>query len=83
MRNDQHPDRIFTYRVQRAWDYGLAFYLQRELPEWSPTDPEAALVLTSPQGLEEIRQLGRVSGTLDEGYGGLLYVPIQRVPTPR
>jgi 4-amino-4-deoxy-L-arabinose transferase-like glycosyltransferase len=83
MRNDQHPDRIFTYHVQRAWDYGLAFYLQRELPEWSPTDPEAALVLTSPQGLVEIRKLGRVSGALDEEYGGLLYVPIQRVPTPR
>ena len=80
MGNDQHPERIFTYRLARSWDYGLAFYFHRELPEWAPTDPEAALVLTTPDGLEQIEKLGRFRGGLDEAYVGILYVPVQREP---
>jgi len=80
MHNDQHPERIFTFRLQRQWDYGLAFYFHRELPEWSPADPEAALVLTTPAGFAEIQKLGRFGGSLDEEYVGILYVPVQREP---
>jgi 4-amino-4-deoxy-L-arabinose transferase-like glycosyltransferase len=80
MRNDQHPDRIFIYDLSRSWSYGLAFYFRRELPEWSPTDPEAALVLTTPGGLAKIEKLGRFQGGLDEAYVGILYVPIRREP---
>jgi len=80
MANDKHPDRIFTYHLRRSWDYGLAFYFHRELPEWKPSDPEAALVLTTPQGLAEIEKLGRFQGGLDEPYIGILYVPVQREP---
>jgi 4-amino-4-deoxy-L-arabinose transferase-like glycosyltransferase len=80
MANDKHPDRIFTYDLQRSWTYGLAFYFHRELPEWAPTDPEAALVLTTPDGLAEIEKLGRFEGALDEPYVGILYVPVRREP---
>jgi hypothetical protein len=83
MRNDQHPDRIFTYRVSRSWTWGLAFYFRRELPEWSPDDPRPALVLTTPAGLEEIRKLGRFSGELEEQQPGLVYVPIAPMPVLR
>jgi 4-amino-4-deoxy-L-arabinose transferase-like glycosyltransferase len=75
MRNDLRPDRILTYHLKRSWTYGLAFYLGRELPEWSAADPEPALVLTTPQGLEEMIRLGRFRGALDEPYQGILYVP--------
>jgi 4-amino-4-deoxy-L-arabinose transferase-like glycosyltransferase len=78
---DLHPDRIFTLELPRSWDYGLAFYLGRELPEWSPTNPDAALVLTTPHGLEEMQKLGRFRGTLDEEYEGILFVPA--FPAPR
>ena len=78
---DRRPDRIFTYHLERNWNYGLAFYFQRELPEWSPADPEPALVLTTPQGYQEIRALGRFHGSLDEAYVGVLYVPVP--PAPR
>ncbi len=44
LRRDLHPDRVFTLNLPRSSDYGLAFYLGRELPEWSPNNPEAALV---------------------------------------
>jgi 4-amino-4-deoxy-L-arabinose transferase-like glycosyltransferase len=80
MRNDQHPDRIFTYQLRRGWNYGLSFYFHREIPEWSPADREAALVLTTPEGFAEIQKLGRFRGELDEPYVGILYVPVQREP---
>jgi 4-amino-4-deoxy-L-arabinose transferase-like glycosyltransferase len=83
MRNDQHPERIFTYRLSRSWVYGLTFYFRRELPEWSPTDPEAALVLTTRGGFQEIGALGRFQGLLDEPYEGFLLVPVNRVPRSR
>ncbi len=76
LHNDRRPERIFTFQLQRSWDYGLAFYLERELPEWSPTDPQAALVLTTPKGLEKIQELGRLGGTLEESHRGILYVPV-------
>ena len=80
LHNDRRPDRIFTFHVNRSWSFGFAFYLDRELPEWSPKDPQAALVLTNPKGLEEIRKLGRLGGELEESYRGILYVPV--LPTP-
>ncbi|HYL69034.1 MAG TPA: hypothetical protein VEX69_07705, partial [Candidatus Limnocylindria bacterium] len=84
LRNDRRPDRLFTYHLNRSWSYGLAFYLQRELPEWSPDDPQAALVLTNPKGLEEIRKLGRLGGELEESYQGIRYVPVlTTAPLPR
>jgi 4-amino-4-deoxy-L-arabinose transferase-like glycosyltransferase len=80
MHSNLHPDRIFVYHLTRSWNYGLAFYFGRELPEWSPSDPVPALVLTNPKGLNEIRQAGRFYGTLDEAYQGILYVPIGPLP---
>jgi 4-amino-4-deoxy-L-arabinose transferase-like glycosyltransferase len=76
LRNHRYPNRIFTFHLNRSWQYGLNFYLEREIAEWSPDDSGAALVLTTPQGLEEIRKTGRVQGPLDEPYEGILYVPV-------
>jgi 4-amino-4-deoxy-L-arabinose transferase-like glycosyltransferase len=76
LRSHRHPDRVFTFQLTRSWQYGLNFYLGREVAEWSPADKEAALVLTTPQGLEEIRKTGRVQGALDEPYEGILYAPV-------
>ncbi len=80
MRNDRHPDRIFTYHLRRDWNYGLALYFHRELPEWSPGDRGAALVLTTPEGFQEIQRFGRFRGALDESYVGILYVPVEPAP---
>jgi 4-amino-4-deoxy-L-arabinose transferase-like glycosyltransferase len=80
MHNNLHPDRIFTYRLARSWNYGLAFYFGRELPEWSASDPDPALVLTTPEGLKQIRQAHRFYGDLEETYQGILNVPIGPLP---
>jgi 4-amino-4-deoxy-L-arabinose transferase-like glycosyltransferase len=80
LRGDLRPDRIFTYCLNRSWNYGLAFYFRRELPEWSPDEPDAALVLTNQKGLDEIIKAGRVQGELNEIQQGILYVPIGPLP---
>jgi hypothetical protein len=80
LRGDLRPDRIFTYRLNRSWNYGLAFYFRRELSEWSPNEPDAALVLTNQKGIEEITKAGRVQGELNEPQQGILYVPVSPLP---
>jgi len=83
LHNDRRPDRIFTYRLRRNWIYGLAFYFRRELPEWSPSDNRPALVLTTAEGAKEIGKLGRIGGSLDEHYAGIMYVPVTAAPVLR
>lgn len=80
MSHDLHPDRIFTFELARSWNYGLAFYFQRQLPEWQSDDPLPALVLTTPAGLKQITKLGRFQGELDEPDKGILYVPVGVAP---
>ncbi len=79
--NDLHPDRIFTYELRRTWNYGLAFYFHREIPEWSPQDPDAALVLTSREGLEKIVKAERFRSVEQPSAQGIIYVPV--APAPR
>jgi 4-amino-4-deoxy-L-arabinose transferase-like glycosyltransferase len=83
--NSLHPDRVFGYKLGRAWQYGLTFYLGHPLAEWTPEDPGPALVLTTPQGFQEIKNDGRFRGTLDqpaeEAGIGVFYVPV--FPAPR
>jgi len=83
LRGDVRPDRLLVYDLPRAWEYGLAFYLGRELPEWSPADREAALVLTSARGFEEMKKEGYFRGTLDEKYQRIVFVPIPARPATR
>ena len=79
--NDLHPDRIFTYGLRRSWNYGLAFYFHRELSEWAPQDPDAALVLTSHEGMEKIIKAGRFRSIEEPPAQGIIYVPV--APAPR
>ena len=78
--NDLRPDRIFTFELPRASQYGLAFYLHREIPEWSPVDPDAALVLTNTDGFNEILKSGRFGGDFNQSYAGILLVPVEARP---
>jgi 4-amino-4-deoxy-L-arabinose transferase-like glycosyltransferase len=80
LRNDLHPERIFTYELRRTWNYGLAFYFHREIPEWSPQDPDAALVLTSREGFEKIQKAGRFGGIDEKLQEGIFEVPVQAAP---
>jgi len=40
-------NRIYIYSLSRNWEYGLDFYFNRELPEWTPGTTMPEWVLTS------------------------------------
>jgi len=68
---------FYTYHLQRSWDYGLAFYAGREIKEWSPENAGAASLLTTAQGLSELKRLGRFSGVVNPSERGIRYVRIE------
>lgn len=80
LQRDRRPDRIFTFHVSRSWNFGLSFYLHREIHEWSPEDPEAALVLTTRLGAAELEKLRRFRGPVEEASSELFLVPV--LPSP-
>ncbi len=54
----QHPQSsgtIVTFRLNRGWQYGMNFYLGREIAEWAGDPNEPAIVIISPSGLTELR----------------------------
>ena len=42
LNTDPSGGNVAVYRLPRAWEYGMNFYLNRDLPEWTPgsSDPE-------------------------------------------
>jgi 4-amino-4-deoxy-L-arabinose transferase-like glycosyltransferase len=59
LRQEANPrDRIALFRVHRAWEFGLEFYLGRSLPGWDPANRETTLLVTSSRGLEELVRAG-------------------------
>jgi len=47
LRRGAAGDNIALHELPRAWRYGLEFYLNRELPEWLPSNSEPEWVLGS------------------------------------
>jgi len=56
---DSHGDGtgLATYKLPRAWDYGLNFYIGREIPEWTPQQPFKK-VITNDAGMSELSHMG-------------------------
>jgi 4-amino-4-deoxy-L-arabinose transferase-like glycosyltransferase len=42
---DPSLSKVYTYQLSRNWQYGLNFYLNRELPEWTPGSGQPEWVL--------------------------------------
>lgn len=76
LRHDLYPGRLFTYELPRSWQYGLNFYVGRNLEAWSPDNFNAALVVTTPKGLAKLERSGYVEGAINEPYQELVFVPI-------
>ena len=84
---------VRAYGLQRPWQYGLSFYLSRELPEWAPATrapgtPAApgedssearkpALVYTNATALEELVRSGRAVVVLDKVSPEALLVRVE------
>jgi 4-amino-4-deoxy-L-arabinose transferase-like glycosyltransferase len=69
--------KFYTFHLQRSWNYGLAFYAGHPIEEWSPDNPAAASLLTTAQGLIELKKLGRFSGSVNPAERGIRYVKIE------
>jgi 4-amino-4-deoxy-L-arabinose transferase-like glycosyltransferase len=41
------PDEIAVYHLPRAYEYGLNYYFGKELPEWTPGNTSASIILFS------------------------------------
>ena len=84
LQRDLYPQRLFIYELPRAWQYGLDFYLGRDLREWSAEDLNAALVLTTPRGLADLERKGYVQGAPTEPYEKIVFapIPVRAQPSP-
>jgi 4-amino-4-deoxy-L-arabinose transferase-like glycosyltransferase len=52
----QSSGAIVTFRLNRGWQYGLNFYLGREIAEWTGEPNQPAIAIVSPGGLIELRR---------------------------
>jgi len=55
LRDPQMTADVRTLRLQRAWQYGLNFYLGRPLKEWDPSQP-GGYVVASTSGMQELNR---------------------------
>lgn len=53
------PDRVAVFHLPRAYEYGLDYYFQRALPEWTPENTDVRFIFSGTQGLEELARLPR------------------------
>jgi 4-amino-4-deoxy-L-arabinose transferase-like glycosyltransferase len=51
---------IYSFKLQRSWQYQLNFYLHREIVEWSPSVAGDATVVTSEKNLEELERKAQI-----------------------
>jgi hypothetical protein len=47
--------------MTRSWQYGLNFYLDRELPEWNPSMGTQGWVWTTQQGANSLQSKAKLS----------------------
>ena len=59
---------VHAYELHRAWHYGLEYYLDQQVPEWTSEDPVGSVVMTTDRGMlamqthgARLRLLRRVS----------------------
>ncbi|MBZ5528731.1 MAG: glycosyltransferase family 39 protein [Acidobacteriia bacterium] len=57
--------RVAVFRLNRAWHYGLNYYLRAELPEYDLAGAAPGYVFVSKEGLEALRRSGVPYAELD------------------
>jgi len=48
------PEKVAVFKLPRSAEYGLDYYFQTALPEWTPENAQAKLLFCSKQGLEQL-----------------------------
>jgi hypothetical protein len=47
-------DRAAVFQLPRSYEYGLDYYLQEALPQWTPEKTEARFIFSGKPGLEQL-----------------------------
>jgi 4-amino-4-deoxy-L-arabinose transferase-like glycosyltransferase len=55
---DSAASDVAEYKLPRTWKYGLNYYFQRELREWTPGSPQPDWIVTTPKSALEIQEGG-------------------------
>ena len=58
LRNPEIAGSLKVFQVRRDREYALDFYIRRELKEWSPSELQNQYVVSSPNGISELRKRG-------------------------
>jgi 4-amino-4-deoxy-L-arabinose transferase-like glycosyltransferase len=53
------PDKIAVFYLPRSYEYGLDYYFQTALPEWTPEKTEVRFIFSGTKGLEELARYPR------------------------
>jgi 4-amino-4-deoxy-L-arabinose transferase-like glycosyltransferase len=77
----QSAGTIVTFRLNRGWQYGLSFYLHREIAEWAGDSNRSAIAIVSPSGLRELRRRQVEFIVIDDGCFEALVVQIGKPAT--
>ncbi len=73
----ERPEALGVFRLPRAWEYGLNFYLEQELPEWTASNPRDTLVYTNGAGVMELARLGRRIQVIERPAPGICLVAVR------
>jgi len=52
-----NQDNVAVFQVPRAYEYGLDYYFQKTLPEWTPAEKGVRFIFSGRQGLKELARL--------------------------
>ena len=70
----------YSFKLQRAWQYQLNFYLHREILEWSPDIPGEAVVVTTEKHLAELENSAEIIAVISDRSPQAEIVDIRPLP---
>jgi len=75
-----------SYKLDRAWQFGLEYYLDRPIPEWTPEAGGSFWLFTNDAGCRDIRRRGMECTPMQQTASAAWLVRVQpaarRTSTP-
>ena len=75
--------KTYAFKLQRAWQYQLNFYLHREIPEWSADVAGQVLVVTCTKHLEELKKSAEIIAVVSDLSPQAEIVSVRPLPLAR
>ena len=66
-------DKFAVFHLPRSYEYGLDYYFQKALPEWTPEKTEVRFIFSGEQGLEQLARFPQ----FDNITQNKLYMPLE------